>query len=363
MNTKFWKFSKLSIFFMMMTVLFACKDDNSSKPTNAIGDANGLYVLCEGVFHNNNSALSFFSFGDSISRRDVYSLINSQGLGETANDMIKVDDELWIAVTGSAMVTVVNSENGQLKKMIPILNENNVDRQPRHLVYYNNYVYLTCFDGNVLKISVKTKDIVQVLATGGRNPEGIAEAEGKLYVANSGGLDNPNYDRTVSVINTETFKVEQMITVMDNPQNVKSYNNRIYVVSTGDYSGVYRMTVIEKGKKIDSIDVNITDFAFHKGFLYYIYKPWVGEGITLSKINVNNLHAPPTNFATVPKNLRTPYRISIVDNVIYVCDPKNFTVSGEVFAFDEEIGLIYSFPTSIGPNIVIKKRLDLLVDN
>ncbi|MBR1626085.1 MAG: hypothetical protein IJ681_02960 [Bacteroidales bacterium] len=355
MDKRILNFSKLLVLSIIALSFFACGDNESTKLPPIDNGKDGLYILCEGVFQHNNSALDFYPTDSSI-EKDIFQTVNSMGLGETANDMIKVGNELWIAVSGSATVMILNLSDGALLKMIPIVNERGVNRQPRHLIQYGNYVYLTCFDGNVIKISVKNKEISGILNTKGRNPEGIATAKGKIYVTNSGGLDFPNYDTSVSVIDPTTFSVEKLIKVKDNPQVIKAYNNKVYVVSTGDYSDSYRLTVIEDGEKKDSVDMNITDFAFYNGFLYYIYKPWGSGKATLNKLDVNNIHSAPVEFAKVPEKLVTPYRICIINDTIYVCDNKNATVSGEVFVFNNNDGFLYSFETSIGPNTIIKKK-------
>lgn len=349
------QFVRILILCVISVSFFACWDDEIEETFTGIENQEGLFVLCEGAMGHNNSSLDFLSFGDNTTMKNIYASINSQGLGETANAMIKLQNELWIVVNGSAMISIVNASNGKIAKIIPIVDENGRNRSPRNLVHHNGFVYVSCFDGNVVKISEKSKNVVGVLQTEGRNPEGIAVVGNRIYVANSGGLSYPNYDNTVSVIDLENFAIEKMIVVKDNPQRIKAYDNRVYVVSTGDYTTDYRMTIIENGEKVDSIDINAMDFAFNNGNMYYIDFKFGSNKIGLKKLGVSNLHAEPKDFAQIPSNLINPYRISIIDNIIYVTDAKNFTVSGEAFAFNENGVLLYSFPTSIGPNTIIKK--------
>jgi YVTN family beta-propeller protein len=60
---------------------------------------------------------------------------------------------------------------------------------------------------------------VQRIAVG-QNPEGLAVSNGKLYVANSGGLNFPDVDSTVSVIDLTTHTELLKITVGKNPGGV-----------------------------------------------------------------------------------------------------------------------------------------------
>ncbi len=63
---------------------------------------------------------------------------------------------------------------------------------------------MSCFDGSIVKIDTASLQI-EATATAGRNPEGVCVVNNKLYVSNSGGLDFPNYDNTVSVFDLNSF--------------------------------------------------------------------------------------------------------------------------------------------------------------
>ena len=69
--------------------------------------------------------------------------------------------------------------------------------------------------GAVYKVDTLTMKVVDKV-TVGYQPDELAVVHGKLYVANSGGYRNPNYDRTVSVIDLKTFKEERKIDVAIN---------------------------------------------------------------------------------------------------------------------------------------------------
>ena len=88
-------------------LLFMACDDMEDKPftSGIIGDPTEtgtaeLYVLCEGLFNQNNSSLARFSFGNQQMVRDYFKAVNHRGLGDTANDM---------AIYGSKVYVVVNT--------------------------------------------------------------------------------------------------------------------------------------------------------------------------------------------------------------------------------------------------------------
>lgn len=64
----------------------------------------------------------------------------------------------------------------------------------------------------------------------------MAIIENNLYVANSGGYRFPDYDRTVSVVDLNTFKETSKIDVGINLHHIKKDNyGDLYVSSRGDY--------------------------------------------------------------------------------------------------------------------------------
>jgi outer membrane protein assembly factor BamB len=66
------------------------------------------------------------------------------------------------------------------------------------------------------------------------------------------------------------------------------------------------------------------------------------------------LNASPTRFTQNISSLILPYHINIIDGIIYVTDAKNYTTSGQVFAFSTSGSLLYSFQTSVNPSKIIK---------
>ena len=60
------------------------------------------FVLSEGSFGANNSHLYFFNpQNDTIFNADIYETQNKQKLGDTANDMITYDGDIYVVVNNS----------------------------------------------------------------------------------------------------------------------------------------------------------------------------------------------------------------------------------------------------------------------
>ncbi len=346
------------IFFSLLCVFSSCFRNEDSDDVRRYGKlAKGLYVLCEGTGLDNNSALSYYNFADSSSMLNYF----EDGLGKNANDMISVDNKLYIVVTESACVWVLDKDSGTRITRIGITDKEGNNRKPRHLTYHEGFVYVSCWDATVVKIDKNNNSIVGECSTQGRYPEGIAVAKNKLYVANSGGLDYPNYDKTVSVIDIKDFVFENKIEVEKNPQTLKVYKDKIYVLSTGNYMTTPVLTVINNGEKEKQISLNIVDFDFCNDRLYFFYRspyadPKTNKDFNLSYLDINNLDSPAQILKkqTLP-SMVMPYHITIIEKTLFVCDAKDFQNTGEVFALDLQGDLLYKFPTLINPSVVVAK--------
>lgn len=120
-------------------------------------------------------------------------------------------------------------------------------------------VYVTYYEGFVGEIDPAGYN-VRITAVG-PNPEGLAYARGKLFIANSGGY-LPGYNNTVSVVDVSSFKEISTIEVNCNPSVVvaNSAGNLVYVTSAGNYADIpAKLQVIDvaaaKVTDIDYLDV------------------------------------------------------------------------------------------------------------
>jgi YVTN family beta-propeller protein len=91
------------------------------------------------------------------------------------------------------------------------------------------------FDNTVVRIDTASLE-VEASVSVGRNPDDICAAAGKLYVSNSGGMDYPNYDTTVSVVDIASFTELKKIAVGMNPYTIlPDAHGDVYVITRGNY--------------------------------------------------------------------------------------------------------------------------------
>lgn len=138
---------------------------------------------------------------------------------------------MYIAVANDNVIWVTDKEARVIEKI-------ETAAPPRYLASTGGKVYATYYNGNVARIDT-TACVVEATVAVGRNPEQLCVADNKLFVANSGGLDYPNYDKTVSVIDIPSFTEVKKIEVAANPANILTADNGfVYLVSLGNYGDV-----------------------------------------------------------------------------------------------------------------------------
>ena len=221
--------------------------------------ASKLFVLNEGGMGSNNSTLDFLRFEDGQYITSAFNKMNpdvGDGLGDVGNDIAVHGNEVWMVVNNSGIVEVVSAQDEVEKAAIQV-------PTPRNIAFDNQYAYVTSWagayatyganysisdyknpKGQVYRINLSTKKVEGTVEVG-YQPEGIAVYNGKLYVANSGGIASQlpptySYDNTVSIIDAASFKVEKTIEVEVNLKNVyASGNGTIYVTTLGNYWDVH----------------------------------------------------------------------------------------------------------------------------
>lgn len=250
------------------------KDADLTGVTVSISDlgvtAKKVFVLNEGGMGSNNSTLDFIRFSDGQYITGAFKKMNPSvgaGLGDVGNDIAVHNDEVWMVINNSGLVEVVSAKDETEIAAIAV-------PTPRCIAFDDTYAYVTSWAGAyatgtyddkgnytitdsknpkgvVYRINLSTKKVdgnVEV----GYQPEGIAGYNGNLYVANSGGIASQlppdySYDKTMSIIDTKSFKVTKTVDVEVNLKNVYSDGaGNIYVTTLGNYwsvhSGLYMLT-------------------------------------------------------------------------------------------------------------------------
>ena len=357
--------SKSAILLLVATTILSCKKNNSDILPEILPVRKGIFILNEGGFNQNNSSLSYYDYDGKSLELDIFKRENGRGLGDTGNDIQVYGSKMYIVVNASGTVEVINLKTTKSIKQINLKDVQNVNKQPRSIVFNKNKAFVSCFDGTVAVLDTATLSIEKYI-TVGNNPEQMAIANNKLYVANSGGLNFPNYDKTVSVIDLTSLIEIKKITIADNPTEVQAdqYGD-VYVKSAGNYGDINpTLTIIDS--KTDLVKTKMDNFSGGNmtiaGDLAYftLYgSPQIGDippvSGNLKVFNVKTETLEKEKFITDDTFLTSPYGIS-VDNLtgeIFITDAKDYASKGEVFSFDKDGKKKYSLTVGLLPSAVI----------
>lgn len=360
------------IFFILIILTTSCHDDYFLIEPDKIESGrseSGLYILSEGLFNQNNSSLAYLNFSNNLletwqeenktgvqkSSTDIFMKVNGRKLGDTANDMLLYGNKIYIAVSVSSYVEIIDASTGVSLEQVKMFNDNK-PREPRKMAANNGKVYVCAYDGSVSKIDTLTMEVEAVIKAG-KNPDGIAFANGKLYVSNSGGLDFNSPDSTISVIRISDFTEIKKISVRANPGTIHADDEgNMYVVSRGVFN-YDKMDYDCRLHRIDTyfdqvsatLDVQVVNFSIcgHTAYMY-------GYGENRTKIMVLDTRSGEIinwNFIQDATEIERPYGIVAdpLNGDIFICDAKNYVTPGSVLCFGGD-GLVKYSVNNVGIN-------------
>lgn len=216
------------------------EEQHGDSVQNAIA---GFYLLNEGNMGSNKATLDYYDYTTATYRRNIYAEANPnvpKELGDVGNDLQIYGSRLYAVINCSNKIEVMDARTAARIGQVDIPN-------CRYLAFDGPYAYVSSYAGPVsldashaqigyvARIDTAT---LQVTATCnvGYQPDGLAIADGKLFVANSGGYMSPGYDSTVSVIDLTSFQELTRISVDINLHHVRAdRHGQLWVSSRGDY--------------------------------------------------------------------------------------------------------------------------------
>lgn len=346
--------------------LVSCNDMKDVPPPTGLPDTGydtgRMFVLCEGLFNSNNSTLACIDYDAQVLYPDFFNEYgnNSRGLGDTANDMALYEGRLWIVVCVSSQIEVLDVLTGKSVRQIPLFAETNdgrQGRQPRYITFHEGKAYVCSFDGTVVRIDTHTYE-VEAVTTCGRNPDGIAVANGKLYVSNSGGLDGSAgmpYDETVSVIDLVSFREVKRIEVGMNPHHIQADSEGdVYVVARGNNADL-KARFVRIDSEADTVaqsfdDLAAVNFVIRNDTAYMYNFDYQYETYWIKTFDCREEKVISEQFVTDGTTFSKPFGIYVhpLTGNVFISDAKTYDRNGDVFCFDrrgrlrykiEEIGL------------------------
>lgn len=341
MKTKFY------YLLILLTGIFVACDDDSNSVDPVI--STGFYVCNEGLWNDlNTSSLSYYSFEENSLYANFFEAKNGRRLGDTPNQLVQYQNKMYCVVNGSGVIEVIDMKTGTAQQ-IQLKNDDGISRSPRFIAFDKNKAYVCSFDGTVSKIDLTTllvEDVIEV----GVNLNGIAAANGKLYVSNPGS----NYaDNKVKIIDINTFKLkDKIIETIPNPE-------RMYADKYGDVYftsfGGSLQRIDTKNDTWESLDIKANNFTIYEDRAY-IYSFDYDENYNeinkeVKVYDVKNENLISDKFIQDATQLDVPYAIAVnpENNFVYIANVPDYTGKADILIFNTE-GKFQKKITDVGIN-------------
>lgn len=311
----------------------------------------GFFLVNEGNMGSNKCTIDHFDARTGGYQRNIFPERNPgvvKELGDVGNDIAIHDDRLYVVVNCSNLVEVMNVHTAEHIGSVTIPN-------CRYIVFDGDRAYVSSYagpvqidpearPGKVVEIDTRTLTITREVVVG-YQPEEMVITGGRLYVANSGGYRYPNYDRTISVVDLESFEVVNTIDVAINLHRMELDRfGRIYVSSRGDYYGtgsdIYVVDVATE-RVIGRLGLAASEMCIDDDRLYVISTEWSytsnSNEVSYAIYDTAEERIVSRSFITdgTEKQIALPYGLAVNPETkeIYVCDATNYVTPGYLYCF------------------------------
>lgn len=372
--------NRFSSFVLTAAVILTGSCMNSKPPVGVLpepGELGRLYIMNEGVMGMGNSSIDFYDFADGTYVTDAFPAANPDvtlGLGDTGNDLAVYGGKLWAVMNGSDLVEVMDASTMEHIRAIDV-------PACRDIAFSGRYAYVTSWAGNVsddgdrtgmvYRIDINSLSIAGTVEVG-YQPEDIAALDGKIYVANSGGMTD-GYDNRLSIIDEESFSLERTVEIAANICDIApDAYGRLWISSPGDYysvhSGIYVYDTVsgtvlksEPGANIlpEWInDIRVSSMYSTGSHLWVLgnenewdYTAGAGK-YCLYTIDCQALTMTRTELSrTGAESISNPYGIWVSpdEKTIAITDAASYTEPGYILFLDANLNFVSSFQTGFLP--------------
>lgn len=344
------QFIKYILLISSLAFFFSCKKEQEETIESPAILKNGMLVLNEGLFQLNNSSLTWVDFGAGTSNDQFFTQKSGRLLGDTGNEMLRYGNKIYVVVNVSSTIEVLDAITGNSIKQIS-MQANGNSKQPRSIRFFGSKAFISCFDGFVDVMDTATFQIESRIPVG-LNPDQMTISGQYLFVSNSGGLNAPVMDSTISVIDLIAKSELTKIVVGKNPGSiVTDYEGDVYVVTRGNYSTIpSRLNKIDQDEFIvlDSYDFDASKITLMNNRLLILNsnKLMLFNADTDELINNNFINNP-----TISTLSNMYFRSS--SQQIYLFDSKGYTNTGNILKYNVNGDFLSQYHVGLNPNSIL----------
>lgn len=340
---------------VIASTFFACESDDPVSPPVIQGKySSGVFIINEGNFGTDNSAISFYNRTLGTVQNNIFKAVNERPLGNTAQSMSIIDTLAYIIVNASNKLEVVSYATFASKGGIDEGLTN-----PRYFAAIADKGYITNWgdfgdvSAFIAVVDLHTLTIEDKINTG-NGPEVIRAIDGKLFFTN-------NFGNTLGILDPSTEEVAE-VTLHDSPAGmVEDKNGKLWVICSGGYDENYQS---KKDGKL--FRINPTSYEIERTFdLGLAASKMVinGSGDELFYISGNEIYRVSIDAEAAPEapwvvhESASFYSVGYdpAEDIIYAGDANAFQGSGTVYRYNLEGEIVDDLEVGIGPNSFVFK--------
>ena len=314
-----------------------CRKDKPESPVDepvTIGNGRGVYITNEGNFQWGNAKVSYYDIASGMATEDLYEPANGSSIGDVCQSMVLYSGKGYVVVNNSGKVVVVDPNN--FTSMATITGFTS----PRYfLPVGNGKAYVTDFYANsIAVVDLVSNSITGQIPSSGSTQE-LVFSNGKVYVTNEGRGE-------IHVIDPATDVVVDTIAVSRGANSiVEDANGKLWVACTGGGSTPPALVRIDP----QTAQVEAT-FPYSNS----ANNPWRlninGGGDTLYflrggiyRMAITDSAAPTSAF--IPADGRNLYGLGVdpVDGTLYLSDAIDYVQRGMVYRYRPDGSLLNTF--------------------
>jgi len=342
------------LFWAILSGLFlvSCGDEDNPVPVPQGKYDNGVFINNEGIFTQGNGSVSFYDNAKDTVYNEIFMTENNIPLGDVVQSMTRAGGIILIAVNASNKVEVVRQSDFKYITTVNI-------SQPRYIAVEGSNAYVSSWTGKVYVIDLNNLQVKDSIVAGA-GPEGMLIANGKLFVANSGGWA---VDSTVTVVNladhsTTTIDVKaycpSMIeadadgniwvlakgnTIYDDNWNPVGHNPSYLIELSGDGSNIEKSVKLFDDQHPAKLDANSA------GTKLYYGGAWGLKG--LYEFDVNSPTAPSSPFID---EMNYGFFVNPADDVIYLLQANYPSYNGTMIRYDSNATKLGEYKVGLYPS-------------
>lgn len=350
---------KISILLLIILpfVIGACQPDVPVTPGGVVV-GKGVYVLNEGTYTFANGSLSFYDpEADTVANRLFYRA-NGSPIGDVAQSLALVDENLYIVVNNSNYIYKVNASSLACDTTQPF--KLGDFYSPRFMLPISrDKAYVSDLTGKDLWI-INPQDMSHTGTIAmGKPTETMVQVGSEVYVTNwSNYYANDVENNTVQVVDANNDLKVAEIQVGKEPNGmVVDKDGQVWVLCEGaiwdedaEDPSLWRINPMsKKAECMATFDGSAMNLAVDPSgtYLYYFLDGDVRRA---------NINAPTAEDAfCVSGEGHTFYKLAVNPNngEVYVTDAKNYMQNGTVYRYTSDGALLSSFNVGICPSFML----------